>query len=60
MGAWRGNSGKREFGYIKFASRSHKWQAIAYRRKGEAKIGDYDTRDEAVAALRAHVESETK
>jgi hypothetical protein len=44
----------REYGRVHKPLRG-RWRAIEYVGKGERKIGEYDTRDEAVAALQARI-----
>ena len=44
----------REYGRVHKPLRG-RWQAIEYRGKRDVKIGDYDTREEAVTALQARI-----
>lgn len=44
----------REYGRINKPLRG-RWQAFEYRGKRDVKIGEYDTRAEAVAALQARI-----
>lgn len=46
----------RTYGRVEYGSQSKKWRAIGYTKLGEHKLGEYDTRDEAVKELRRYVE----
>jgi hypothetical protein len=45
---------RREYGHIRKPLRG-RWQAIEYRGGRDVKIGEYDTREEAVAALQSRI-----
>lgn len=45
----------RDYGRVEHVRRTDKWRTIAYRGKGEFKLGEYDTRDAAVDALQSHI-----
>lgn len=45
----------REYGRVEHVRRTDRWRVIAYRGKGESKIGEYDTRQEAVNVLQADI-----
>jgi hypothetical protein len=43
------------YGRVEYGTKSKKWRAIGYTKVGETKLGEYDTRDEAVVTLRRYV-----
>jgi hypothetical protein len=48
----------RTYGRVEYGTQSKKWRAIGYGKSGKSqhKLGEYDTRDDAVARLRKYVE----
>jgi hypothetical protein len=46
------------YGRVEYGSQSKKWRVIGYGKSGKSnqKLGEFDTRDEAIARLRSYIE----